>query len=127
MSDALLYEDELEAGRDAVKHLGGPKKVGPVFWPDKSPDGAARYLADTLNPHRSERLSPSQWLLLMRVAREAGFHGLAGYMMREAGYAAPVPLNPQTEAAVLAQHVESLAGQMSSMLTRLERLQGLDR
>lgn len=113
-----LYEDELEAARAAVKAMGGPKKVGPIFWPDKSVENAGRYLTDCLSHNRAERLTPSQFILLMRRAREMGFHGLAEYVMSDAGYCRPVPVNPQTEAAVI-------AGQLVEMLDRAERLTGL--
>lgn len=115
MTDPALYEDELDAARAAVRALGGAKKAGPMFWPDKSIENAARYLTDCLSPNRAERLSPSQFLLLLRRAREVGFHGLAEYLMAEAGYCRPVPVNPQTEAAVL-------AGQLDAVLDRAERL-----
>lgn len=49
MNDPLLYEDELDAAKDAVKALGGAKKVGPLIWPDKAPETAARHLLDCLN------------------------------------------------------------------------------
>lgn len=127
MNDPLLYEDELDAARDAVKHLGGAKKVGPLIWPDKAPETAARYLLDCLNGSRAERLSPSQLLLLMRLAREVGFHGLAGYLLREAGYAPPVPVEPQTEAEVLTRRMEGMVGEFTAMVSRLERLKGTDR
>ena len=127
MNDPLLYEDELDAARDAVKHLGGAKKVAPQIWPDKAPDTAARHLLDCLNPARAERLSPSQLLLLMRLAREVGFHGLTGYMLREAGYAPPVPVEPQSEAQVLARRMEAMVGEFSALTNRLERLTGAGR
>lgn len=127
MNDPLLYEDELDAARDAVKHLGGAKKVGPLIWPDKAPETAARYLLDCLNGARAERLSPSQLLLLMRLAREVGFHGLAGYMLREAGYAPPVPVEPQTEAEVLTRRMAAIVGEFSALTNRLERLTAVGR
>lgn len=124
MDDSLLYEDELDAARDAVKYLGGPKKVGPTIWPDKTPDAAARHLSDCLNPSRAERLSPSQLLLLMRRAREAGFHGLTAYLLREAGYAPPVPVQPTTESEVIARRLETLLSEAATLTSRLERLRG---
>lgn len=57
MDPALNYDDELEAAKDAVKYLGGPKKVGELLFPEKQPDAAARYLLDALNPARAERLA----------------------------------------------------------------------
>lgn len=123
--DVLAYEDELDAARDVVKNLGGAKKVGPLIWPDKTVDGAARYLSDCLNNGRAERLTPSQLLLLMRLGCEGGFHGLAAYFMNEAGYASPVPVDPRSEAVVLTGRLENLMGEFTTLTRRLERLKGL--
>lgn len=125
--DSLLYEDELDAARDAVKHLGGAKKVGPMVWPDKTPEAASRYLMDCLNGSRAERLSPSQLMLLMRLAREVGFHGLTAYLLREAGYAPPIPVEPQSEADVLSRQLESMLDKASALAGRLERIKGVGR
>lgn len=123
MNDPLLYEDELDAARDAVKHLGGAKKVGPMIWPDKTPDGAARYLLDCLNGQRAERLAPSQLIMLMRLSREVGFHGLTAFIMRETGYAPPVPVEPTSEAELLTRRMQSMVGEFAALTQRLERIQ----
>ena len=122
MNDDLTYDDELEALKDAVNRLGGSKSVGAVLWPEKTPDAASRYLLDALNPARPERLNPGQVVLIMRMAREIGFHNLAAFFMREAGYAPPVPLNPATEAEVLIKGMEQLMGTFHRMAGRLERI-----
>lgn len=122
--EILMYEDELDAAKAAVQRLGGAKKVGEMLYPEKTPEAAARYLLDALNPSRSERLNPGQVLLLMRKAREIGFHGLAGYFMREAGYAQPVPVDPESEAARLAHTLERVIGVAEQVASRLERLRG---
>jgi hypothetical protein len=121
-----VYEDELDAARDMVRRLGGAKKVGTLIWPDKTVDGAARHLLDCLNPNRAERLSPSQLLLLMRLARADGHHGLAGYLLAQAGYEPPVPSKPadETEAA-LTGRLESVACEFALLTLRLERLKGM--
>jgi hypothetical protein len=122
MHDGTPYEDELDAARDAVKALGGAKRVGPQLWPDKTVENASRYLLDCLNPGRAERLTPSQLLLIMRMARQVGFHGLAEYFMAEAGYNRPVPTDPETEATVLVQQIDSIFDRGAAMIARLERL-----
>ena len=123
MEIGLDYEDELDAAREAVRHAGGPKKVGPQMFPDKSVDAAARYLMDALNPARAERLMPSQVLMLMRMSREAGFHGFATWWMRQAGYQAPVPIAPVSEAAVIADRIGVLVPQLQGLLVQAQRLQ----
>ena len=122
MNESPLYDDELEAARATVKSLGGAKKVGPIFWPEKSPENAGRYMLDCLNASRSERLTPAQVLLLMRMGREVGVHCLAEYFMAEAGYQRPVPINPDAEAAVLAHQIDSVFDRASDLLGRLERI-----
>lgn len=117
-----LYDDELDAIRDAVKHLGGPKVVGSMFWPEKTPDGAGRYMHDCLNGNRAERLSPGQLLVLMRKARNVGFHGLATFYMREAGYMAPVPNNPSVEAAQITLDINAAVKQLTNLVERAERI-----
>lgn len=125
MGDAPHYDDELEAAKATVKHLGGAKKVGPIFWPDKTPENAGRYMADCLNPGRSERLTPSQVLLLMRMGREIGRHDLAEYFMAEAGYQRPMPINPEAEATVLAQQIDGIFDRASGLIDRLEKIRKL--
>lgn len=122
--EILMYDDELDAAKAAVRRLGGAKKVGEMLYPEKTPEAAARYLLDALNPSRSERLNPGQVLLLMRKAREIGFHGLTAYFMREAGYAPPVPLDPVTETARLAHTLERVMGTALQVAAQLERLKG---
>lgn len=124
MSDPALYEDELDALRETVRALGGPKKVGPLLWPDKKVETASRSLSDALNPNRDERLTPSQVLMIMRLGRQAGCHGLAEYFMAEAGYARPVPVAPETEAALLATQLDAALDRAERLALRLESLRG---
>ena len=122
MDVSLIYEDELDAARDAIKHLGGAKRVGEMLYPDKQPEAAARYLLDALNPARSERLSPGQLLLLMRKSREVGFDGLTAYLLNEAGYAPPVPLDPTTEATKVARELDRTMDRAEALVLQLQRL-----
>jgi hypothetical protein len=73
MKEEQVFEDDLDALRATVQALGGNKIVGALLWPDKTPEGAGRSMADCCNPSRSERLNPSQLLFLMRMARERGW------------------------------------------------------
>lgn len=68
-----FFDGPEDALREAVRGLGGPKKVGPTLWPDKSPDAAARSLQDCLNPAREEKLSLSQVMFILRAAHDAGY------------------------------------------------------
>lgn len=122
MEQQLFYEDDLDALRATVQALGGYKAIGAKLWPDKTPDAAARLLADCCNVSRSERLKPSQLLLVMRMGREAGVHILAEHFMGEAGYRKPEPIVPDDEAAILVQRMDEVLGVASQLASRLERL-----
>ena len=125
MDDKLFYDDDVDALKATVQALGGNKAVGVKLWPDKSPDGAGRSMADCCNPGRSERLSPSQLLFVMRMGREKGCHILAEHFMGEAGYAKPTPLDPRDEAGHLLQRMDDVMQLAGTIATRLERLRNV--
>lgn len=122
MDSELYFDDDLEALRATVQELGGYKAVGGRLWPDKPSDKAGRLLADCCNSGRSERLTPSQLLFVMRMAREAGVHALAEHFMTNAGYARPIPVSPADEEAAAMRRVEDLLGTAGQLVERLERL-----
>lgn len=97
----MFVEDLSEAIRATVNALGGMKVVGVELRPEKSAVDAGKWLADCLNPAKRDRLDPEQLAFIRRKARAAGCHILASFEMREAGYAEPVPIAPEDEAAQL--------------------------
>lgn len=122
MEAKTIYEDDVDALKATVLKLGGYQQVGVKLWPDKTPQYAGRNLADCCNPNRSERLRPSQLLLVMRWAREIGCHILAEHFMAEAGYAQPEPIDFEEEANDVLQRMEDVLNVAGALATRLERL-----
>ena len=119
---ALFCESLVDTVRDAVRASGGNKVVGAKLWPKKSPEAAARTLANCLNEHRAERLTPDQLLLLARLARDRGCHVVMEYLAAQLGYCAPVPIEPADEVAELQrQYIESTKA-LLKMAERIERL-----
>lgn len=108
---------------DCVKALGGSKQVGPMLWPEKTPDAAQRTLLDALNPDRPNRLAPEQVLLLLRKARAAGSHDALSWILGDLGYAAPIPVEPVDELAQLQREFIQATQIMSQDLRRMEELQ----
>lgn len=95
-----------------VKAAGGSANVGPKLWPEKPRDAAQRLLLDCLNDDRPAKLSPEQVLLVLRLAREKGFHGGINFIAADLGYGTPVPMDPKDEAAdLMRQYIESVAEQ----------------
>jgi sugar-specific transcriptional regulator TrmB len=70
--NALFYECIEDAIADDIKALGGPKKVAEIFFRDKTVDQGAAYLRAWSNAERSERPSPSQYILLKKLAYQVG-------------------------------------------------------
>ena len=97
----LFVEDLNEAIRAAVNALGGPKVVGAVLKPERSPVDAGKWLSDCLNSEKRDRLDPHQLAYIRRAARAKGVHVLAAFEAQDAGYAPPQPINPEDEDAQL--------------------------
>lgn len=92
LNDALI---------ECVKQAGGSAIVGAKMFPEKLAKDAQRALLDCLSPDRPAKLSPDQVLLVLRLAREKGYHGGFGYMAEQLSYSEPVPIEPKDELADL--------------------------
>ena len=97
----LFHDSILDALREVVTVCGGLKSVGARMRPDLSPDHAGRWLSDCLNGDRREHFTPGQLIWLMRDGRNANCHVAATYLLREAGYADPVPVSAEDEQTAL--------------------------
>lgn len=122
---SLFYESFTDALRDTVRACGGAKVVGSKLWPEKSPDAAARLLADCLNEHRAERLSPDHVLMLARLAKERGCHAIVHFQCQELGYTVPSPVEPHDEAAELQRQYIEATRALLKMSERIERLRSV--
>lgn len=119
-----FFEGPEDALREAVRGLGGPKKVGPLLWPDKTHDAAARLLQDCLNVSREEKLALSQMMFVLRAARDAGVHAPFQYIAGELGYDAK-PITREEETDRLASVIEHSTATLASALAHLGRLQAM--
>lgn len=123
MQMELIHESINDALREAITALGGMKKVGQIFWADQTPERAATKLGDCLNPDRRERLTPDQVIHIMRLARGKGCHSVAAFILRETGYADPVPVEPEDEVAKLQREFVNAAAGLQEMVGRIEAAQ----
>lgn len=98
---ALFCESLSEALKEAVKALGGAKKVGEKLKPEMLADAAGRWVSDCLNPDRREKLDPEQVFWILREARKVGCHIAMHFICEGAGYAKPMPIEPEDERARL--------------------------
>jgi hypothetical protein len=121
----LWFDTYQDAIRATVMALGGYKQVGSMLKPSMPPDAAGRWLNDTLNPEKREKLDISELAFIRKEARRRGIDTLAAYEMREAGYADPQPLVFEDEEARLKREfIEAVKG-LKSIEGRMERLSAL--
>jgi hypothetical protein len=119
----LFYETVYDALGSVVSALGGPKKVGPMLWPEKTLDAAAQLIRDCLNPARKERFDPEQTLFLLKRGREIGCHDAINYVCGEAGYTSPTPIEPEDEHARLTRDYIAAVKVLQAITPKLEQVQ----
>lgn len=118
------FEDVNDALREAVRAVGGNKKVGPLLWPELPLEQAAGRIRDALNPDKRDKLSPEQVVLILRLAGEVGYHGAIGFVTFSAGYEAPRHLAPQDQTSELQrQFIEAVEG-LQAIQKQLAMVQG---
>lgn len=118
----LWFDTYQDAIRATFMALGGYKAVGAMLRPSMPADAAGRWLNDTLNPDKREKLDISELALIRKEARRRGIDTLAAYEMREAGYADPQPLVIEDEAARLQREFVEAVKALKSIETRMDRL-----
>lgn len=120
--DMPFFDSPEDALKAIIQQLGGIKRVGPLLFPDKSVDAAARYLLDCLNHDRQEKLALTQIMMLLRLAHEAGYHTAYAWLSGEIGYDIK-PITRAEEVDRLTSVVEQSTKTLASALATLERLQ----
>jgi hypothetical protein len=118
----LFCETISEALKEAVKALGGPKKVGEKLRPEMAADAAGRWLSDCLNPECRAKLDLDQALWVLREARKVNYHGAMNFICSDTGYANPQPIEPEDEKAKLMREFIEATKQQTRNVERLERL-----
>ena len=118
----LVHESINDALREVIMSAGGYKKVGTMMFPEMAVEHAAGKLRDCLNRDRRERFTPEQFMMIARLGRQVGCHALIAYMSREAGYADPVPVEPEDEVARLQREFIEATAKLGQMASRIEQI-----
>lgn len=118
----LFYEGPIDAIRALVQALGGAKKVGIALRPDKPIDDAARWVLDCMNPERREHFDLEQLLWLLKEGRRIGFHAPINWIVGEAGYGPPPPVDPDDELVALQRDFIASTKRQEQLVARIERL-----
>lgn len=119
----LFVESIDDALRDAVRAAGGAKAVGATLFPSKGVEAAGRYLLDCLNPSRAEHLTPEQMLHVLRIARDAGYHGAKHWLDAAAGYAPTPPVDRDDQRAELARTIAAAGETLRRAVAALDRIE----
>lgn len=105
----LFYEDVFDVTRAAVHASGGAKAVARILWPHMPIIEAQRKLLDCLNRERPEKLCIEEFMAVLRMARDAGFHQAKHWIDHSTGYQDTPPLDPEVERDRLAEALEHAA------------------
>jgi hypothetical protein len=119
---ALFYEDVFDVAKAMVQAVGGAKVVAAKLWPHKPIAEAQRELLDCLNRERPRKFCIEEFLAVMRMAREAGFHQGKHWIDGDTGYQPTQPLDPVVERDRLAEEVARLQESMRALTQAAERL-----
>lgn len=117
-----FFEDINDAMKEAVRQMGGNKKVGPRLWPELPLEQASNKLRDCLNPDRREKLSPEQVVMILRLAREVGCHDAMGFIAFNAGYEPPRPVVPDDQEAELQRTFIDAVGRLETIQKQLQHV-----
>lgn len=124
MQQEPLFFERLEDALGAViDRCGGRKKFAAEMYPNKPPRDAHNLLDAMLNPERREKFSPADVVYVARRGREAGCHAVMLFIARDAGYADPVPIDPQDVQAELQRTFIDAVDRLEIIKAQLQRVQ----
>jgi hypothetical protein len=118
----LWYDSIFDAVGAAVQAAGGAKKVAGKLWPALGSDVGTARLRSGLNPDHAQKLCFSEFVMIARLAREAGDHSLMRYLGAELGYEVN-PVHPIDESEQLRRDIRDGLNSLNQRLERLERIE----
>ena len=115
-------EDIYDALRAAIQASGGPKSVAGRLWPHKPIDQAKKELLDALNRDNPRKLCNEEFLAVLRMAKEAGFHQAKHWIDNELGYDPTPVADPAIVKDRLADEMARALDVLESVARAAERL-----
>lgn len=107
---------------ECVRACGGSKQVGPLLWPEKTPDAAQRLILACLNEDRPERLSPEQLVFVLKLSKAKGCHAGINSLCDLLAYTHPTPIEPRDEVAELQKQFIAATEAMQALAARMESI-----
>lgn len=118
----LFYEDVFDVARAAVQAAGGAKAVAAKLWPAKPISQAHKELLDCLNREAPRKLCIEEFIAVLRMAREAGFHQAKHWIDEATGYQPTPPTDPKIERDRLAEEFARAAEQFRNLERAVQRM-----
>jgi hypothetical protein len=118
----LFYEDIFDVARAAVQAAGGAKSVAGRLWPNTPISEAQRQLLDCLNRERPQKLCIEEFMQILKMAKDAGFHQAKHWIDDALGYQQTPPTDPKIERDRLADELARAADQFKALQKAVERL-----
>lgn len=122
----LFYEDIFDVARAMVQAVGGAKCVAGRLWPHKPIAEAQRELLDCLNRERPRKFCIEEFLAIMRMAREAGFHQGKHWIDQDTGYQPTPPQDPKVERERLAESFDKASSTFMELTRQVKLLNERD-
>lgn len=119
----LWHETPEEALRALIDALGGPKVVGGFLFPEKTLEDARRLVLKWCDPDRIEKPGLDHLVLMLKKGRERDCHVFAAFLLSQAGYDDPRPVEPRDEMAELQRAYVNAARDIKRIAERIERVQ----
>lgn len=118
----LFLEDVFDALRAAVQATGGAKEVSGKLWPNKPAAQAHKDLLDCLNRDNDRKLCIEEFMAVLRMAKDAGYHGAKHWIDDALGYQQTPPQDPKIERDRLADELARAADHFKNLERAVERL-----
>lgn len=118
----LFVEDVYDALKAGAQFMGGAKAVAAKLWPHKPIEQARKDLLDCLNRDNGRKFDAEEILALLRMYREAGYHGAKHWIDEEIGYKPSDPKDPEVERDRLAEALERAASTFQALERQAKQL-----
>jgi hypothetical protein len=115
-------EDVFDAAKAAVQAAGGSKSVAERLWPAKPIMQAQKELLDCLNREAPRKLCIEEFLAILSMANEAGFHQAKHWIDAEIGYQPTPPSDPKIERDRVAEELARATEHFKVLTRAVERL-----
>lgn len=122
----LFMEDIYDALKAAVQAIGGPKIAASRLWPHKPAEQAKKELNDALNRDNPRKLDNEEFLAVLRMAKEAGFHQAKHWIDSELGYDPTPVADPVIQKDRLADELARAIVALENVTRAAERLNAVN-